>query len=114
VGGDFVLLYSQRSVKSGKTVTKALLCALASSHYVHLSGVYARNLLAVSISSSQLMSSRVTTAGLGRVLHLAADALLPMKGGEVRDRRCRLRVGRWAHSRCCEVLRLCSSEPSLV
>jgi hypothetical protein len=108
----------RQAVGSGRglcSTMQSALCASASSHYIHLSGVYARNPLAVSISSSQLMSRRlVATAGLGRVLHLAADALLPMEGGEVRDRRCRLRGGGWAHSRCCGVSRLCSSEPCLV
>jgi hypothetical protein len=45
------------------------------------------------------MSQRVATARLGRVLHLAAEALLPVEGGEVGDGRGGVGVGRWAHIR---------------
>jgi hypothetical protein len=74
---------------------------------VHLAGVYARNPLAMPISSSQLISRRVAAAGLGlgRVLYLAADALLAVEGGEVGNGRRRgLGVGRWAHIRGSEAL----------
>jgi hypothetical protein len=50
---------------------------------VHLLGIDPRNLLARLISSSQLISRRVATAWLGRVLHLAAFALLFMEIREV-------------------------------
>jgi hypothetical protein len=50
---------------------------------IHLLGIYPRNLLARSISSSQLMSRRVATACLGCVLHFAAFALLLMEVREV-------------------------------
>jgi hypothetical protein len=50
------------------------------------------------------MSLRVATARLGRVLHLAAEALLPVEGGEVGDGRGVLGVGRWAHIRGCGAL----------
>jgi hypothetical protein len=53
------------------------------------------------------MSRRVATARLGRVLHLAADALLPVEGAEVRDGRRVVGVGRWAHSRGCGALGKC-------
>jgi hypothetical protein len=81
-------------------------------HDVQLSRVDARNPLGVSISSSQLISRRVATARLGRVLHLAADALLPVEGGEVGNGRGLLRVGRWAHITGCEARRVCGSAQS--
>jgi hypothetical protein len=55
--------------------------------HIHLSGVYARNLVGRPISSSQLISRRVATAGLWCVLYLCALALLLMQVGEVGDRR---------------------------
>jgi hypothetical protein len=58
------------------------------------------------------MSRRVATARLGRVLHLAADALLPVEGGEVGDGRGMLRVGRWAHITGWEALQVCGSAQS--
>lgn len=51
-------------------------------HDIHV-GVNARNLIASPMSSSQLMSRRVATARLGRVVHLVALGLLLVEVREV-------------------------------
>jgi hypothetical protein len=82
VGGDFVLSWSQHCLVVDSGVMQ-LRGGTACRDNVHLSGVYARNSLAVSISSSQLISRLVATARLGCVLHLDPVALLAVEVGEV-------------------------------
>jgi hypothetical protein len=81
VGGDFVLRQSQHCSRCSGVMQ--LRGSSACQDNAHLSGIYARNSLAVSISSSQLISRLVATARLGRVLHLDAVSLLPVEVCEV-------------------------------